>query len=437
MFRYTLTDGDLLIKYNSGENSCCNNLNSFQNQSFSNVTIEGSLFSEFELSSNNLRINKLEVKNCFINLQKLTGRFNQITFSNCKFIGTLNQLQAVRIDFYCGIQLKQLIQGNIEQINVTVNTSQNDLAVGALTWTDFTNQNTVNVLDLTDIEHMKNLNQLTLISTGVDLSLLNGTWKQTIFHDCNLKKQISQTFHTEFIEIKSRNTEILSLFANYSFETVWFKFKLQQTVHPLNFNKIQWKNAKLLLEYCSVDIESLSGHFEEFKASNCKFMNNFPASLSCNKMILINCNTIESYQYSTNIIKKILCNSLEIENNAIIHCLPSVKELSLYNCKIILRNQLPNLFKMILNLCDIQCLVGSQVPALKELITSNNNKNIQVLRNSLKILQNAQKQIDKKIKSIEIKKKQRHKYQSQINKYQFQIQQCLLLTLDQFCQGVE
>ncbi|CAL6006398.1 Leucine-rich_repeat domain superfamily [Hexamita inflata] len=429
MFKCTQTDGSLDIRINRGLKECQNNLSQFYGKNFNSVVIDGGLLnkhkhikqSEFLLRSYNSLIDRLEIKNCTINLDQAIGFFQQITFTNCVFVGTLtDQFHAISVDFQCGIKLSSFASGDIEQIN-------------------FTSWYKQFVFDFSNLGQMKNLNTLTFSNIKLDMSELNGTWKIVKLINCELKSLVCPNFISESIYLESRNLSILYAFKNYTFNHVSFLFKIYPVFDSLLLKKIQWTTIDLFLEYCQIDLQQLHGYFNTFQATNCKFKNSLSKQFSCNKIVLFDCVMYQESNFNSNILRNIKCDSIQIKNNAIIQYLPNIKELTLQNCKIRLKNQLPKLEKLTLNYCDLQNLGPSQVPMLKELIIPRdfNTQHIQPIQEAVQVHLLTQKQIDNKPRLIEAKKRKQLTLKQRIKEEQEELQYCVWIITYNFMSGYE
>ncbi|CAL6097369.1 Leucine-rich_repeat domain superfamily [Hexamita inflata] len=440
MFKCTQTDGSLDIRINRGLKECKNNLSQFYGKNFNNIIIDGGVTdqhkhikqSEFLLRSYNSIIDKMEMKNCSINLDQAVGFFQQITFTNCTFVGTLtDQFHAISLDIQCGVQLSSFAAGDIEQINLIV--KKQPMFLKQLQY-NFSNTNL-----------MKNLNNLTFQNTIVDLSEVNGTWKQVQFLNCQLKNNICQTFKAFHMFIESGDQNILLLFKNYRFDHIQFKFKnipFQFDIQLFNsvlLQSFKWTNAELYLEYCIVDLQQLCGNFSTFQAVECLFKNSLSQQFSCNKIVFLDCSMYQESNFNSNILKDIQCDSIQIKNNAIIQYLPNIKELILQNCKIRLKNQLPTLEKLTLNYCDLQNLGPSQVPMLKELVIPRHFKtqHIQPLQEAVQVHLRTQKQKDNQPRLIEAKKRKQLTLKQRIKEEQEELQYCVWIITYNFKTGHE
>ncbi|CAL6051453.1 Hypothetical_protein [Hexamita inflata] len=226
MFRYTQTDGCLIIQVHGGEKQCQNNLKQFYGKNFNNVNVNGGFTnksnhyqqSEFILRSYNTLIDQMEVKNCLINLDEATGHFQQVTFTDCTFYGTLSQqFHANTLNFICGITISLFSTGNIKQINLIPLYQSSEI-------------------NFDNINMMTNLNQLTLQNINLDLSKLNGTWKLVKLINCKLSNLLCTNFRTENMQIETSNPKYLRLFLQYNLSQCSFYFYELKQIRFLRVN---------------------------------------------------------------------------------------------------------------------------------------------------------------------------------------------------------
>ncbi|CAL6051811.1 Hypothetical_protein [Hexamita inflata] len=433
MFFYTQNDGDMCISTNKGENKCQNNLSQFYGKNFNSIIIDGNNKSEFVLRSYKSNIDKIEIRNCVINLDEAMGYFQYVTFYYCKFYGNLNdKFHAIALDFTGGLKLSSLSGGNIEIINIKCSSEKN----------------TINQVDFDGTEQMNNLNSLTLNYCYADLSKFKGTWKKVELINCNLRQQLPCAFKSEYMKIESRDRYVLHAFTDYHFNHITLNFRSYVIFDPLQLQLILWKKLDLVLEQCVIDLQQLCGKFNIFEAKSCRLKNSLTSQFSCDQIRLIECG-LESQPYytkiayRTNVIYQIKCNSIYIQGNAVVDHLPNVKELSLKSCKVALKNQIINLEKLTLVECELQNLGASQVPSLKELhnyIFSVQNVRPDIQKSLLNIIQMnklTQRRKDKQVKDIETSLKKRDRIIERIKNVNCEIQFCMWLIENNYYKGYE
>ncbi|CAL6000810.1 Hypothetical_protein [Hexamita inflata] len=318
MFKYSQTDCSLEIKINIGQKQCQNNLSQFYGKNFNNVVIDGGLSdihsikqTEFLLRSYNQLIDKLEIKNCIINLDLAIGFFQQIIFTNCKFYGALsNQFHAISLNFFCVIKLSSLAAGDIEQINLT------ELCEDYSSWHQIhttarhIQESQQKIEYFADIQYMKNLNKLSFENIAVDLSQLDGLWNQVLFFNCGLNNNLRTSFRTEIMKIESRDPNVLCFFKDRKFNNMQLKFRLLTLINPQLLQQMSWQAADLVFECCQIDLHEFAGHFINFEAHSCNLMNSFTKQFRCDNLLLSKCTSVDSLIYSSNILKNIHCKSV-------------------------------------------------------------------------------------------------------------------------------
>ncbi|CAL6051783.1 Hypothetical_protein [Hexamita inflata] len=252
MFYYTQNGGDMCISTNKGEKECQNNLSQFYSKNFNSITIDGNNKSEFVLRSYKSNIDRIEIRNCVINLDAAMGYFQYVTFYYCKFYGNLNdKFHAISIDLTGGIKLSSLSAGHIEIINIKCSTQQN----------------TINQVDFDGTEQMNNLNTLTLNYCYADLSKFKGTWKRVEFLNCDFRQKISNAFKSDYMKIESHDEYVLCAFTNYHFNHISLKFQYC-IFNPMFLKSNQWKSIDLNLVLCSIDLEQLYGKKQWTRQTN-------------------------------------------------------------------------------------------------------------------------------------------------------------------------
>ncbi|CAL6001879.1 Hypothetical_protein [Hexamita inflata] len=430
MFYYTQNGGDMCISTNKGENECQNNLSQFYGKNFNSIIIDGNNKSEFVLRSYKSNIDKLDIRNCVINLDEAMGYFQYVTFYYCKFYGNLNdKFHAISFDFTGGLKLSSLSGGDIEIINIKCSTQQN---------------NTINQVDFDGTEQMTNLNSLTLSYCYADLSKFIGTWKRVEFLNCGFRQQLTSAFQSDYMKIESDDKYALCAFTNYHFNHISFKFQYC-IFNPMFQNQNKWKSIDLIFELCTIDLEQLHGQFNIFEAQWCHFQNSLTSQFCCDQIRFIQCgldsNTYNKTVYSTNIIQQIKCNSVYIQGNAVVEHLPNAKELSLQNCKVALKNQIINLEKLTLVECELIKLSALQVPSLKELLYQNSSQKSHEIEKPLRYLiemnSKSQRRNNKQVKDIEVKLKKRDRITKKINGLNCEIEFCIWLINNNYCLGYE
>ncbi|CAL6051421.1 Hypothetical_protein [Hexamita inflata] len=428
MFKYTQTDGILEIQINKGAQKCQNNLKHFYGKNFNRVVLDGGILdkhnnikqTEFFLRSYNSIIDQLEIKNCIINLNLAVGFFQQITFTNCIFLGTLtDQFHAISLDFFCSLKISALQAGYIEKINITSQTQF--------------------IIDFSNTIQMKNLNQLIYSDISLDLSELNGKWKKVKITNCMLSQPICKSFSSEHMQVEVREKNILSLFQNYNFNYVKFIFFGYKHQNLDKLQLISWRQADLLFQYCNIDIKQLRGNFTFVQASYCKLLNNFSSQFSCDIMTLIKCTNSQNFDYNTNILSNINCNYLQIQYNAMVERLPNIKELTLHSCRIRLRNKVPNLEKVLMTHCELQNIEAPQIPALQLLLIPKYeiDNNVQKLQFIIKSNVNRQKYYEYMHKLIKSKQQKRQNIVSRVQLYNREFQYSLQLICNYLYTGYE
>ncbi|CAL6000789.1 Hypothetical_protein [Hexamita inflata] len=313
MFRYTQTDGCLIIQVHGGEKQCQNNLKQFYGKNFNNVNVNLGFTnksnhyqqSEFILRSYNTLIDQMEVKNCLINLDEATSYFQQVTFIDCTFYGTLSQqFHANTLNFICGITISLFSTGNIKQINL-IPYYQSDK------------------INFDNINMMTNLYQLTLQNINLDLSKLNGTWKLVKLINCKLSNLLCINFRTENMYIETSNPKYLRLLSNIIFHNVHFTFtNLNKSDFYELIQKVRYESINLTLNDSNVDLQHFKNHINVFEANSCYFVNKFTSEFSCDKMTLNMCTSkqFEGQQYSDfniRVLGKLNCNFLNLIYNHI------------------------------------------------------------------------------------------------------------------------
>ncbi|CAL6001935.1 Hypothetical_protein [Hexamita inflata] len=432
MFYYTQNGGDMCISTNKGEKECQNNLSQFYGKNFNSIIIDGNSQSEFVLRSYKSNIDKIEIRNCVINLDEAMGYFQYVTFYYCEFYGNLNdKFHAISLDFTGGLKLSSLSGGDIEIINIKCSSQKN----------------TINQVDFVGTEQMNNLNSLTLNYCYADLSKFKGTWKKVELINCVLRQQLTCAFKSEYMYIESRDRYVLHAFTHYHFNHVTLNFRDSVIFDPLLLQLIKWKKLDLVLKSCVVDFQKLSGKINLFEAQSCRFKNSLTSQFSCDQIRLIECfpdyKTYFQKTYYTNVIQQIKCNSIYIQGNAVVDHLPNTKELSLKSCKVALKNQIINLEKLTLVECELQNLGASQVPALKELENINfsvQNVRPEIQKSLLNIIQmnkQTQRRKDKQIKDIETNLKKRNRIIERIKDVNCEIQFCMWLIKNNYYKGYE
>ncbi|CAL6110784.1 Hypothetical_protein [Hexamita inflata] len=319
MFKYTQTDCSLEIKINNGQKQCQNNnLSQFYGKNFNNVVIDGGIIdkhsikqTEFLLRSYNQLIDKLEIKNCIINLDLAIGFFQQINFTNCKFYGALsNQFHAISLNFFCVIKLSSLAAGDIEQINLTELCEDYSSWHQIYTTARHIQESQQKIEYFADIQNMKNLNKLSFENIAVDLSQLDGLWNQVLFFNCGLNNNLRTSFRAEIMKIESRDPNVLCFFKDRKFNNMQLKFRLLTLINPQLLQQMSWQAADLVFECCQIDLQEFTGHFINFEAHSCNLMNSFTKQFSCDNLLLSKCTSINSLIYSSNILKNIHCKSI-------------------------------------------------------------------------------------------------------------------------------
>ncbi|CAL6059240.1 Hypothetical_protein [Hexamita inflata] len=328
MFTYKYVEDRLLIAQNHFRYDCQNNLSQFYGKSFSQVDIQGVYYSkqlEFVLQSYQMHIQSVIIDKCSIDFSKAKGEFQDITFSDCELINDMTDaFRAKSLTFASSLKLSQLQRGLMKKINVNVSVSYK--------------------IDFEGAVEVASLNELIFQTMAiVDLSKLEGIWNSVRILDCTVNKQLGTNFYVKHFYIISKEQNILNNLQNFSFNNLEIIINQGRDLllDPKLFLSIKWKAIKLTLINMKLDMQQLTGRFNELNLNSCCMINYGTEKLYCHKLSMFNC---KKHHFSTNVLHKINCKKLYIQQCPIVDYLPQyLQELSVNNCEINFKSQCQHL----------------------------------------------------------------------------------------------
>ncbi|CAL6051475.1 Hypothetical_protein [Hexamita inflata] len=153
------------------------------------------------------------------------------------------------------------------------------------------------------------------------------------------------------------------------------KFDAKHQKHQKLFNQLQQKQIKLTLDNMKVDMQQLTGRFDELTLNQCVLLNSGTEKLSCQQLNVFDCK-LPLISFSTNIFYKINCKSMKIQQCAVVDYLPlNLQELHVDNSEVKIKNKCQHLQKISLNYVNkIQQVDMSLLPNLLEITAQNSLK---------------------------------------------------------------
>ncbi|CAL6073216.1 Hypothetical_protein [Hexamita inflata] len=362
---------------------------------------------EFILQAKNMKIQNLELDNCLVDLSKACGNFVNITFQyGCELINDCtDQFHAHSVDFYTSVKLSQLKWCNVKQINVLANKQCQ--------------------VDFEGAKFINTLNELYVQSIDIDLNALQGCWNVVhIGYYTSLRNALSDKFNARFLKINSCNQDDLKYLLNFRFNSLQIEIDQRKLFNQELLRQIQYKLIKLTLNHMNVDMQQLTGIFDEITLKQCTLLNNGTEQLSCKQLNVLNCN--QQSVFSTQILYNINCKALLIQGCAMVNYLPhSLVKLNVANCQVILKNKNTNLQKITLNSVHYSQLPMSLLPILVEITSDNKYINVIYVQNAIKTRRKYQSMMQTNTKRIEILTTKRCDNQQHLKKLKKEFFNCL------------
>ncbi|CAL6100976.1 Hypothetical_protein [Hexamita inflata] len=424
MFKYTQVDDYLQIAPYCGSD-CQNNLSQFFSKSFTQVKIQGNDRNkklEFILQSYQTNIQSMIIQNCVVDLSKASGDFINVSFSGCELINDFtDQFRAVSLTFNQSVQISQLKNCYVQKLNIYANSKCK--------------------IDFEGAKQIQKLNELIIQAADVDLNTLQGTWNIVKLERCTVKNTFCDKFDSKQLQITSNDQNVLQNLQNFGFNTLEIIIVYNRELFDQKlFEKIQFKQIKLTLNNMKVDMQQLTGRFDELTLNQCVLLNYGTQKLSCQQLNVSDCKQ-HLVSFSTNIFHKINCKSLKIQQCAVVDYLPlNLQELHVKNCEVKLKNKCQHLQKISLNYVNkIQQIDMSLLPNLVEITSEHSYKCdvAQHIQNVIKMRQKFQKMQQTNVKRIEKLTVKRETQYQNLDELDDEFFYCFDVILDNFEGGTE
>ncbi|CAL6000774.1 Hypothetical_protein [Hexamita inflata] len=151
-----------------------------------------------------------------------------------------------------------------------------------------------------------------------------------------------------------------------------------------------------------VDIQRLTGRFDELTLNQCTIQNNGTEKLSCKQLNVLYCNK-HLMTFSTDAFYKTNCKLMNIQQCSVVDYLPmNLQELHVDNCEVKLKNKCQHLLKITLKSVNkIKQMVMSLLPVLVEITSDCKSDNVKHIQNVIKTRRKYQTMMQTNAKRIE------------------------------------
>ncbi|CAL6051467.1 Hypothetical_protein [Hexamita inflata] len=426
MFKYDQSGSYLQITTRCSNfwSDCQNNFSQFLNKQFEQVNIFGKIYQqknlEFILQSYRMRIHTVIIDHCTIDFSEASGDFNQIIFNSCDLINELtDKFTAVQLTFNSNLTFSQLKNFSAQKINVSANTNCK--------------------IDFEGASELNSLNELTIIGTEINLNQLKGNWKQVKIEHCQLANWLSEEFYTDIFSILSRNQQTLVYLCFFHFNELIINLRQDKELFECEpLKQLKWKSLKLTLSHMKVDIQQLTGRFDELTLNQCTIQNNGTDKLSCKQLNVLHCKK-HLDTFNTDAFYKTNCKSMNIQQCSVVDYLPlNLQELHVDNCEVKLKNKCQHLQKITLKSVDkIKQMDMCLLPVLVEITSDCKSDNVKHIQNVIKTRRKYQTMMQTNTKRIEKLTVKRDSKYSHLDELDTEFFYCNDVIMDNFQGGTE
>ncbi|CAL6036888.1 Hypothetical_protein [Hexamita inflata] len=234
------------------------------NESYNHITVEGQdniEFTDYQIMS---RTKSLGITGCTVDLSKIHGSINYISFNKCKCINSCIELsmKELYID-NVQLQVSQLTQLSVIQIYVKISDEVKF---------DYYNCYQLNA----------KINSLTLINQQVDLNLLQGSWDSVHFENCEFIGQVDNNkFKVQSVDVvineqNSQNNQksLEDLECEYFSLSQQEKDDYQHLELIMTNNSYQKQSMTAQLQQCVCNLSLIQGSWNLIVFHNCVLIGN-------------------------------------------------------------------------------------------------------------------------------------------------------------------
>ncbi|CAL6075756.1 Hypothetical_protein [Hexamita inflata] len=234
------------------------------NESYDYITVDGQdniEFTDYQIFN---RTQSLGITSCTVDLSKIHGSINYISFNKCKCINSSIELYTKELHLYDDqLKVSQLTQLNVDYIYVEISDEAKF---------DYYNCYTLKC----------NLNSLTLINQQVDLNLLQGSWDSVLFQNCEFIGQVDnnkfkvQSVDVDINEQNSENNQksLEDLECKYFSLSQQENHEYQHIELIMTNNNYQKQSMTAQLIQCVCNLSLIQGSWNLISFHNCVLIGN-------------------------------------------------------------------------------------------------------------------------------------------------------------------